>query len=232
MIAQNFKMKMVIPRMRKQTRYRNSKDSICKALGCFFFLFSCATNQVTDISKSANYKIGDYNVFLSSPEGYCINQSSHVLTEKNLQFVLTDCIDNSSFSNLKRRPVSSIISVNILYEPGLELFSNVSNLIKKAGGKKILESVLNEKGTKIKSSFVKNEVLFLSLENSSHQTGLNIGKKFWKALALRENVLIILTSYGFSQKSSNHSAQIELEKKLKSITQSIKISKFDLGKSY
>ena len=218
--------------MWKQTRYTNSKVLICKVLGCFFFLFSCATNQATDITKSANYKIGDYNVVISSPEGYCINQSSQNLTKKNLQFILTNCIDDASFKNLKRRPVSSIISVNILYEPGLELFSDVSNLVKQAGGAQILQSVLNERGTKIRNSFVKNEVLFLSLEDSSHEIGLNTGKKFWKALALRENVLIILTSYGFSQKASNHSAQIELEKKLKSITQSIKISKNDPEKSY
>ena len=225
-------MKKVIPRMWKQTRYTNSKVLICKVLGCFFFLFSCATNQATDITKSANYKIGDYNVVISSPEGYCINQSSQNLTRKNLQFILTDCIDDASFKNLKRRPVSSIISVNILYEPGLELFSDVSNLVKQAGGAQILQSVLNERGTKIRNSFVKNEVLFLSLEDSSHKIGLNTGKKFWKALALHENILIIFTSYGFSQKSSNHSAQIELEKKLKSITQSIKISRIDPDKSY
>ena len=51
--------------MRKQTRYTNSKFLICKALVCFFFLFSCATNQATDITKSANYKIGDYNEEMS-----------------------------------------------------------------------------------------------------------------------------------------------------------------------
>jgi hypothetical protein len=122
--------------------------------------------------------------------------------------------------------------VNILYEPGLEFFSDVSNLVKQAGGAQILQSVLNERGTKIRNSFVKNEVLFLSLEDSSHEIGLNTGKKFWKALALHENILIIFTSYGFSKKSSNHSAQIELEKKLKSITQSIKISRIDPDKSY
>ena len=225
-------MKKVIPRMRKQTRYTNSKFLICKALVCFFFLFACATNQATDITKSANYKIGDYNVFMRSPEGYCINRSSQNLTKKSIQFFLTDCIDNASFKNLRRRPVSSIISVNIIYEPGLELFPNVSNLVKQAGGTKILQSVLNERGTKIRNSFMKNEVLFLSLEETSHQTGLNTGKKFWKALALRENILIIFTSYGFSQKASNNSAQIELEKKLKSITQAIKISKNDSEKSY
>ena len=40
------------------------------------------------------------------------------------------------------------------------------------------------------------------------------------------------TSYGFSQKSSNRSAQIELEKKLKSMINAVKIVKSSRYKSY
>ncbi len=225
-------MKTVILRMRNQIRYRNASGTVCKILSCFFFLFSCATNQVTDITKAANYKLGNYNVLVNSPKGYCVNQTSHILTKKSLKFVVTDCVDKASLTQLTRRPISSIISVNLVYEPGLKLFSNISDLVEKAGGVKILESILNEKGTKIKNSVVRNGVLFLSLEDPTHQATLNMGKRFWKALTLRENILIIFTSYGFSQKSSNYSAHRELEKKLKAITKSITISKFDLEKLY
>ena len=59
-----------------------------------------------------------------------------------------------------------------------------------------------------------------------------MGKKFLKALTLHGDVLVIFTSYGFSQKSSNRSAQIELEKKLKSMINAVKIVKSSRDESY
>ena len=213
--------------MRNRISYFISKWSVGVALIFLCFLLSCMNNQLSDIDKSAEYKIGDAYLSLTAPKGYCINQSSHITSKTRLQFILTDCIGAASAQNLKRRPISSIISVNLLYEPGLKSFSNISGLVKNAGGIKDLELIFGEKSTKIRNSSFEDNILFLSLENSYHNVALNTGKIFFKALTLRDNVLITVTSHGFSQKANNRIAHRQLNNKLKSVIKSLRISYSD-----
>ena len=214
--------------MGKIHQYFWLKSNIYKPCFIFLFLFSCVSNDLIDIKKSANYEIGGYKIFVNSPDGYCINKGSSIKKKKSLQFILTDCIDKPSLSVLKRRPISSIFFVNILYEPGLNYLNTISELVKNAGGIENLESIFSENGARIKNSFVKDGVLFLSLEEPRYNSNLNTGKKFWKALTLYDNVLITFTTYGFSKKASNRSAHSDLEKKLKSMINAVKIIKNDL----
>ena len=210
--------------MRNRISYFISKWSVGTALILLFFLFSCMNNQLSDIEKSAEYKIGDAYLSVKAPKGYCINQSTYISSKTKLQLILTDCIGVNSSEKLKRRPVSSIVSVNVLYEPGLKSFSNIAGLVKNAGGIEDLELIFGDKSTKIRNSSFKDDILFLSLENSYHNVTLNTGKVFFKALTLRDNVLITVTSYGFSQRSNNRIAHRKLNNKLKSVINSLRIS--------
>ena len=213
--------------MRDRISYFISKWSVAAALIFLCFLFSCMNNQLSDIEKSAEYKIGDTYLLVTAPKGYCINQSTHISSKTRLQFIITDCISAASSQNLKRRPVSSIVSVNVLYEPGLKSFSNISGLVKNAGGIKDLKLIFGDKSTKIRNSSFEDDILFLSLENSYNDVALNTGKFFFKALTLRDNVLITVTSYGFSQKANNRIAHRQLNNKLKSVIKSLRISYSD-----
>ena len=213
--------------MRNRISYFISKGSIGAALIFICFLFSCINNQLSDIEKSADYKIGEAYLSVKAPKGYCINHSTHISSKTKLQFILTDCIGVASSKNLKRRPVSSIVSVNVLYEPGLKSFSNISSLVKNVGGIKDLELIFGDKSTKIRNSSFEDNILFLSLENSYHNVALNTGKFFFKALTLRDNVLITVTSHGFSQKANNRIAHRQLNNKLKSVIKSLRISYSD-----
>ena len=213
--------------MRNRISYFISKWTVGVALIFLCFLFSCMNNQLSDIEKSAEYKIGDTYLSVTATKGYCINQSTHISSKTRLQFILTDCIGAASSQNLKRRPVSSIVSVNVLYEPGLKSFSNISGLVKNAGGIKDLKLIFGDKSTKIRNSSFEDDILFLSLENSYHNVALNTGKFFFKALTLRDNVLITVTSYGFSQKANNRIAHRQLNNKLKSVIKSLRISYSD-----
>ena len=213
--------------MRNRISYFISKWSVGAALIFLCFLFSCMNNQLSDIEKSAEYKIGDTYLLVTAPKGYCINQSTHISSKTRLQFIITDCISAASSQNLKRRPVSSIVSVNVLYEPGLKSFSNISGLVKNAGGIKDLKLIFGDKSTKIRNSSFEDDILFLSLENSYHNVALNTGKFFFKALTLRDNVLITVTSHGFSQKANNRIAHRQLNNKLKSVIKSLRISYSD-----
>ena len=213
--------------MRNRISYFISKWSVGAALIFLCFLFSCMNNQLSDIEKSAEYKIGDTYLLVTAPKGYCINQSTYISSKTRLQFIITDCISAASSQNLKRRPVSSIVSVNVLYEPGLKSFSNISGLVKNAGGIKDLKLIFGDKSTKIRNSSFEDDILFLSLENSYHNVALNTGKFFFKALTLRDNVLITVTSYGFSQKANNRIAHRQLNNKLKSVIKSLRISYSD-----
>ena len=210
--------------MRNRISYFVSKWPVGVALIFLCCLFSCMNNQLLDIEKSAEYKIGDAYLSVKAPKGYCINQSTRISSKRKLQFILTDCIGTASASNLKRRPVSSIISVNVLYEPGLKSFSSISGLVKNAGGIEDLELIFGDKSTKIRNSSFEDNILFLSLENPYHDVALNTGKFFFKALTLRDNVLITVTSYGFSQKANNRIAHSKLNNKLKSVINSLRIS--------
>ena len=209
--------------MRNRISYFISKWSVAAELIFLCFLFSCMNNQLSDIEKSAEYKIGDTYLLVTAPKGYCINQSTHISSKTRLQFIITDCISAASSQNLKRRPVSSIVSVNVLYDPGLKSFSDISGLVKNAGGIKDLKLIFGDKSTKIRNSSFEDDILFLSLENSYHNVALNTGKFFFKALTLRDNVLITVTSYGFSQKANNRIAHRQLNNKLKSVIKSLRI---------
>ena len=213
--------------MRNRISYFISKWTVGVALIFLCFLFSCMNNQLSDIEKSAEYKIGDTYLSVTAPKGYCLNQSTHISSKTRLQFILTDCIGAASSQNLKRRPVSSIVSVNVLYEPGLKSFSNRSGLVKNAGGIKDLKLIFGDKLTKIRNFSFEDDILLLSLENSYHNVALNTGKFFFKALTLRDNVLITVTSYGFSQKANNRIAHRQLNNKLKSVIKSLRISYSD-----
>ena len=232
MIKLGFQISLVKPLMPKFPKVFSSNNLICRTLLGAFLLFSCVNTQTVDIKKSANYKIGEYNVLVNSPRGYCINEFQQRENKKNFQLILTECVDKSSGSNLNRRPVSSIISVNVFYDPSLKFFPTILDLVDNAGGNKSLQAIFNEKGTKIKQSFVKNEVLFLSLERANYEPSLDTGRKFWKALTLNDGILIVFSSYGFSKNSKNRSAQRVLENKLKSIIDGVTVVKYDLEKSY
>ena len=220
------------PTKKNAIRYIIPKGPVAAALVLLCFLFSCVSNQILDIKKNGEYEIGDSYLLVNAPKGYCINQATRTPSKNSLQFFLTDCIGTVSSASLKRRPVSSIISVNVLYKPGLKSFHNISGLVKNAGGIENLESVFSNRAIKIRKSSLKDSVLFLSLENSNRDVGLDTGKSFFKALTLRNNVLITVTSYGFSQKPTNREAHRELENKLKAVIKSIKIFESDSSVSF
>ena len=91
---------------------------------------SCVNNQVSDIQKSANYSLDDYQITIKPTNEFCLN--SDLTQEKNnsLVLILTECITNPNSNQLIRRPISSIITVRFQQEPGLNSYSKISDLIK------------------------------------------------------------------------------------------------------
>ena len=176
---------------------------------------SCVNNQVSDIQKSANYSLDDYQITIKSTKEFCLN--SDLTQEKNnsLVLILTECITNRNSNQLIRRPISSIITVRFQQEPGLNSYSKISDLIKSNDVK--LNNIFNINGHKIIKSYQKDNILYMSLSAKQINNSLNTGSKFWKALSLYDNILISTSAYGFSKKNSNYSSYRELEKKLKSI---------------
>ena len=93
-------------------------------------LMSCVNNQVSDIQKSANYSLDDYQITIKSTKEFCLN--SDLTQEKNnsLVLILTECITNPNSNQLIRRPISSIITVRFQQESVLNSYSKISDLIK------------------------------------------------------------------------------------------------------
>ena len=188
-----------------------------------FLLMSCVNNQVSDIQKSANYNLDDYQITIKSTKEFCLN--SDLTQEKNnsLVLILTECIRNPNSNQLIRRPISSIITVRFQQESVLNSYSKISDLIKSNDVK--LNKIFNMNGQKIIKSYQKGNTLYMSLSKNKTSNVLNTGSKFWKALSLYDNILISTSTYGFSKKNSNYSSYRELEEKLKSVVNSIKIIK-------
>jgi hypothetical protein len=188
-----------------------------------FLLMSCVNNQVSDIQKSANYSLDDYQITIKSTKEFCLN--SDLTQEKNnsLVLILTECITNPNSNQLIRRPVSSIITVRFQQEPGLSSYSKISDLIKSNDVK--LNNIFNINGHKIIKSYQKANTLYMSVSTKQINNALNTGSKFWKALSLYDNILISASAYGFSKKNSNYSSYRQLEEKLKSVVNSIEINK-------
>jgi len=188
-----------------------------------FLLMSCVNNQVSDIQKSANYSLDDYQITIKSTKEFCLN--SDLTQEKNNSLVLifTECITNPNSNQLIRRPISSIITVRFQQEPGLNSYSKISDLIKKNDAK--LNNIFNINGQKIIKSYQKGNTLYMSMSTKKINNFLNTGSKFWKALSLYDNILISASAYGFSKKNSNYSSYRQLEEKLKSVVNSIEINK-------
>ena len=183
---------------------------------------SCVNNQVSDIQKSANYSLDDYQITIKSTKEFCLN--SDLTQEKNnsLVLILTECITNRNSNQLIRRPISSIITVRFQQESVLNSYSKISDLIKSNDVK--LNNIFNINGQKIIKSYQKGNTLYMSVSTKKNNS-LNTGSKFWKALSLYDNILISTSAYGFSKKNSNYSSYRQLEEKLKSVVNSIEINK-------
>jgi hypothetical protein len=184
---------------------------------------SCVNNQVSDIQKSANYSLDDYQITIKPTKEFCLN--SDLTQEKNnsLVLILTECIRNPNSNQLIRRPISSIITVRFQQEPGLNSYSKISDLIKSNDVK--LNNIFNISGQKIIKSYQKGNTLYMSMSTEKINNSLNTGSKFWKSLSLYDDILISASAYGFSKKNSNYSSYRQLEEKLKSIVNSIQINK-------
>ena len=188
-----------------------------------FLLMSCVNNQVSDIQKSANYSLDDYQITIKPTKEFCLN--SDLTQEKNnsLVLILTECIINPNSNQLIRRPISSIITVRFQQESVLNSYSKISDLIKSNDVK--LNNIFNINGQKIIKSYQKGNTLYMSMSTKKMNDSLNTGSKFWKALSLYDNILISASAYGFSKKNSNYSSYRQLEEKLKSVVNSIEINK-------
>ena len=108
-------------------------------------------------------------------------------------------------------------------ESGLNSYSKISDFIKSTDVK--LNYIFNISDHKIIKSYLKANTLYMSLSANNKNDILNTGSRFWKALSLYDNILISTSAYGFSKKNSNHLSYKELEDKLKSVVNSIEISK-------
>ena len=184
---------------------------------------SCVNNQVSDIQKSAIYKLDDYQITIKSTKEFCLNSDLTQEKNKSLVLILTECIKNPNTNQLIRRPISSIITVRFQQEPGLSSYSKISDLIKSNDVK--LNNIFNINGHKIIKSYQKANTLYMSVSTKQINNALNTGSKFWKALSLYDNILISTSAYGFSKKNNNYSSYRELEEKLKSVVNSIEINK-------
>ena len=184
---------------------------------------SCVNNQVSDIQKSAVYNLDDYQITIKSTKEFCVNNDLTQEKNKVLVLILTECIKNPNSNQLIRRPISSIITVRFQQKPGLSSYSKISDFIKSSDV--LLNNIFNINGHKIIKSYQKGNTLYMSLSTKKTSNVLNTGSKYWKALSLYDNILISSSAYGFSKKNSNHSSYRELEEKLKSVVNSIKIIK-------
>ena len=184
---------------------------------------SCVNNQVSDIQKSANYNLDDYQITIKSTKEFCLNSDLTQEKNKSLVLILTECITKPNSNQLIRRPISSIITIRFQKEPGLNSYSKFSDLIKSNDVK--LNNIFNINGQKIIKSYEKGNTLYMSMSTKKINNSLNMGSRFWKALSLYDNILISTSAYGFSKKNSNYSSYRQLEEKLKSVVNSIEINK-------
>ena len=82
------------------------------------------------IQKSAIYNLNDYQVIIRSTKGLCVNSDLSQEKNKSLILILTECITNPNSNQLIRRPISSIITVKMQQESGLNSYSKISDFIK------------------------------------------------------------------------------------------------------
>ena len=186
-------------------------------------LVSCVNNQVSNLQKSVTYNLEDYQIFINSPKGLCVNNDLAQEKKKFLLLVFTECISNPNSTDLIRRPISSIITVKFQYEDGLDSFDRISDFIRSTNFK--LNHFFNLNGYEINNSSQKDNTIFLSVTSKNKNNQIGAGVKFWKSLSLYENILISTSAYGFSQKTSNYASYRELKEKLILIVNSIKIKK-------
>lgn len=187
------------------------------------FLISCVNDQVSDIKKSVAYNLDGYQINIKSPQGLCINSDLAQEKKKSLVLVFTECIRNPTSGEITRRPISSVITVKFQNEPGLNSYLTISDFINSTNVK--LNSIFNLTNNKIVKSYQRENTLYLSLTSNNVDNSLGISNKFWKTLGLYENIMISTSAYGFSKKTSNYSSYKDLEKKLSSVVNSIKITK-------
>ena len=186
-------------------------------------LVSCVSDHTTDIQKVSVAKIAGHKILISAPSGYCVIQEEKASSRHLLQFTLVDCIDTGSKNSFQKRPPSSIISANIFFEPELRTFNSIVDFLDEAAGKRNLGEFFGNNSENLKRSFIKDGVLFLSFESNSNSQPSFFGNRYWKALTLYDELLIVLTSKGFSKKDSNIEANRNLQRSILEAIRSIKI---------
>ena len=83
---------------------------------CFcFFLVSCSTDNLASLPNRMLVNMGNDEILLSSPKGYCINEATQRRHSSGFTVILSDCfsISKNKERMLVRSPVRSLVTVTI-----------------------------------------------------------------------------------------------------------------------
>ncbi len=81
----------------------------------YFFLISCSTDNLSSLPNRMLVNMGNDEIFLSSPEGYCINEATQRRHSSGFTVIFSDCFSISKNKEvmLVRSPVRSLVTVTI-----------------------------------------------------------------------------------------------------------------------
>ena len=80
-----------------------------------FFLISCSTDNLSSLPNRMLVNMGNDEILLSSPKGYCINEATQRRHSSGFTVIFSDCfsISKNEELTLVRSPVRSLVTVTI-----------------------------------------------------------------------------------------------------------------------
>ena len=80
-----------------------------------FFLISCSTDNLSSLPNRMLVNMGNDEILLSSPKGYCINEATQRRHSSGFTVIFSDCfsISKNKELTLVRSPVRSLVTVTI-----------------------------------------------------------------------------------------------------------------------
>lgn len=195
-----------------------------------FIVFSCVSSQTDIFPRAVSVVIDETSVFITAPDGFCIDQGTAKKVLNAVTLFAIDCIiikTEHGFSSA-RRPVSSILTATISKSEqyGPTNLDDLAEFLTKKPGLKMLSRSETINPLKIHSIEKGQDLILFYGEQRVDGTEVNRSPFFWRALFFLDNHIVSLTANNFIQ---DRNSKARLKKLIVEFSKNIRASNMDLS---
>ena len=167
----------------------------------------CIETVNSSLPKAVSLKSGNQEIIISAPKGFCVDQSLVSKAKGSTTLFVIDCVKVNDVNGLTtgRRPVSAILTATVIdfKSPDVNSIGRIKQLLTKKPGINFLSRANSNALLKVHEIEIKNDLLFLSIEQRDSDIDVKRSKYFWRLFFFVEGRIISMTASNFSNDSSS-----------------------------